>query len=170
MSERAIVSRRFIPPDSGSTWSSARSVSWAKSSSSSARRRDLGPRQPEVPPVDEQVLADRQLGVERVLLGHDAEARADLRALRRRVHAQDLQRRRRVIGETHPIIRIVEVLPAPLGPRKPNDSPGATSKSMASTAVNSPNRFVRPRAWMSGASGISGIGRAWYCERRPDAT
>ena len=28
-----------------------------------------------------------------------------------------------VIGETQPIIRIVEVLPAPFGPRKPNDSP-----------------------------------------------
>src|SRR5262245_5102394 len=54
------------------------------------------------------------------------------------------------IGETQPIIRIVEVLPAPLGPRKPNDSPRATSKSMASTAVNSPNRLVSPRAWMSG--------------------
>ena len=52
-------------------------------------------------------------------------------------------------GETQPIIRIVEVLPAPLGPRKPNDSPGATSKSMASTAVKAPKRLVRPRAWMS---------------------
>jgi hypothetical protein len=40
-----------------------------------------------------------------------------------------------VTGETHAIIRIVEVFPAPLGPRNPNDSPGATSKSMASTAV-----------------------------------
>ena len=41
-----------------------------------------------------------------------------------------------VTGETHPIIRIVVVLPAPFGPRKPNDSPGATSKSTWSTAVN----------------------------------
>ncbi len=51
-----------------------------------------------------------------------------------------------MIGETQPIIRIVEVLPAPLGPRNPNDSPGATSKSIASTATNSPNFLVRPRA------------------------
>src|SRR5258706_5092456 len=29
-----------------------------------------------------------------------------------------------VTGETHAIIRIVELLPAPLGPRKPNASPG----------------------------------------------
>ncbi len=55
------------------------------------------------------------------------------------------------IGETQATIRMVLVLPAPLGPRKPKLSPGATSKSMASTAVNEPNRLVRPRAWMSEA-------------------
>ena len=63
-----------------------------------------------------------------------------------------------MIGETQPIIRIVEVLPAPLGPRKPNDSPRATSKSMASTAVKSPNRLVSPRAWMSEVGDVSGMG------------
>jgi hypothetical protein len=36
---RAIVNRRFIPPDSGSTVSSARSVSCTNSSSSSVRSR-----------------------------------------------------------------------------------------------------------------------------------
>ena len=51
-----------------------------------------------------------------------------------------------MIGETQAIIRIVLVFPAPFGPRKPNDSPGATSKSMASTAVKPPKRFVRARA------------------------
>src|SRR4249919_4012787 len=75
-----------------------------------------------------------------------------------------------LIGETQPIIRMVEVLPAPFGPRKPNDSPRATSKSMASTATNEPNRLVSPRAWMSGEvagasewdeaddTGVSGMG------------
>ena len=101
-----------------------------------------------------------QLGVQGVLLGHDAEARADLRAVRRRVQAEDATACRRDSGETQPIIRIVEVLPAPLGPRKPNDSPGATSKSMASTAVNSPNRLVRPRAWMSEEGSTGCWGRA----------
>ena len=48
-----------------------------------------------------------------------------------------------LIGEVQPIIRIVDVLPAPFGPRKPNASPGATSKSTPSTAVNSPNRLVK---------------------------
>ena len=33
-------------------------------------------------------------------------------------------------GDTQPIIRIVDVLPAPFGPSRPNASPGATSKSM----------------------------------------
>src|SRR6187401_388775 len=63
-----------------------------------------------------------------------------------------------LIGETQPIIRIVEVLPAPFGPRKPNDSPCATSKSMASTAVKSPNFLVSPRAWMSEVGDVSGMG------------
>ncbi len=46
-------------------------------------------------------------------------------------------------GETQPIIRIVDDLPAPLGPRKPNASPRRSSKSIPSTAVNLPNRLVR---------------------------
>src|SRR5438552_11090983 len=51
-----------------------------------------------------------------------------------------------VIGETHPIMRIVELFPAPLGPSMPNASPGSTWKSMPSTAVNEPNRLVSPVA------------------------
>src|SRR5215210_1536235 len=51
-------------------------------------------------------------------------------------------------GETHPIIRIVELLPAPLGPRKPNASPRLTSRSIPSTATRSPKRLTRPRAWI----------------------
>ena len=52
-----------------------------------ARRPRRG--QPEVAAVDDEVLADRQLVVEGVLLWDDAEARADLRAVRGGVHAQD---------------------------------------------------------------------------------
>jgi hypothetical protein len=65
---------------------------------------------------------------------------------------------RRVTGETQPIIRIADVLPAPFGPRNPKASPGATSKSIPSTAVSLPNRFVSPRAWMSDVSGDPGMG------------
>ena len=89
ISARAIVRRRFMPPDSGSTLSFARSVSWANSSSSSAAARGLGPRQAEVPAVDHEVVADRELGVERVLLGHDAEAAADPRAVGVGVEVED---------------------------------------------------------------------------------
>src|SRR6478672_3265364 len=65
-------------------------------------------------------------------------------------------------GDTQPIIRIVEVLPAPFGPRNPNDSPAATSKSTASTATNSPKRLVSPRAWMSGDVGWSDMSPESY--------
>ena len=63
--------------------------------------------------------------------------------------AGSMPRTRRVpplAGDMHEIIRMVEVLPAPLGPRKPNDSPLPISKSTASTATKSPNRFTSPRA------------------------
>src|SRR4249919_1459884 len=53
-------------------------------------------------------------------------------------------------GETHPIMRMVDVFPAPFGPRKPNASPRWRSKSIPSTATKSPKRFTRPRAWISG--------------------
>src|SRR3989337_1543003 len=96
---------------------------------------------------------------------------------RRRSAAGSRPRTRRVppeIGETQPIMRIVEVLPAPLGPRKPKDSPGATSKSMASTAVKSPKRLVSPRAemseaaegWDTGANGTAAIPAGRPCQRR----
>ena len=51
-----------------------------------------------------------------------------------------------VTGETAAIIRIVEDLPAPLGPRKPNDSPRRTSMSMPLTASNVPKDLRRPVA------------------------
>src|SRR5215204_2134037 len=55
-----------------------------------------------------------------------------------------------VTGETALIIRIVDVFPAPFGPRKPKVSPRSTTKSIPSTAVNSPKRFVRPVASIRG--------------------
>ena len=64
-------------------------------------------------------------------------------------------------GDTQPIIRIAVVLPAPLGPRNPNASPAATSKSMPSTAVMAANRLVRPRAWMSERVGLFGHDAGW---------
>ena len=55
-----------------------------------------------------------------------------------------------VVGSA--IMRIVDVLPAPFGPRNPNVSPRSTRKSIPSTAVNEPNRFVRCRPSTSGVS------------------
>src|SRR5213080_2324217 len=55
-----------------------------------------------------------------------------------------------VMGETQPIILIVDVFPAPFGPRKPKASPLRKSKSIASTAVSSPKRLTSPRAWING--------------------
>src|SRR6185503_21058981 len=43
-------------------------------------------------------------------------------------------------------IRIVVVLPAPFGPRKPNSSPRSTVRSRPSTAASSPYRLLRPTA------------------------
>ena len=46
-------------------------------------------------------------------------------------------------GLMHEIMRMVDVLPAPFGPRKPNDSPLAMVKSTPSTATKSPKRFYQ---------------------------
>src|SRR5438094_868074 len=47
------------------------------------------------------------------------------------------------VGCSSPVsILMVVVLPAPLGPRKPNSSPSPIRRFMASTAVSAPNRFV----------------------------
>ena len=70
-----------MPPDNGSTWSLARSRELGELEQLVGAAADLGAAEPEVAPVDHQVLADRQFQVERVLLGHDAEAGPDLRAV-----------------------------------------------------------------------------------------
>ena len=63
-------------------------------------------------------------------------------------------------------MRIAVVLPAPFGPRSPATVPGSTTKSIASTAVKSPNRFVSrlattpPIRCMGTRSGDGGSGMA----------
>ena len=49
-----------------------------------------------------------------------------------------------------PSVRTVVVLPAPLGPRKPNTSPWAISNETPSKAVRSPKRLVRRSAESAG--------------------
>src|SRR5690606_31061125 len=65
-----------------------------------------------------------------------------------------------VRAETAPTMRIVVDLPAPFGPSRPKDSPGATSKSIASTAVKSPYFLVREAAWTTGAGTSDNVSRA----------
>src|ERR1700752_2487131 len=51
------------------------------------------------------------------------------------------------VGRSSPrISRIVEVLPAPFGPRKPVTLPGSTVNDRSSTATVPPYLLVRPRA------------------------
>ena len=99
--------------------------------------RDDPAGQAEVAAVDEEVLAHAQLGVEVVGLRHDAELRPDLGPVasgsRPRIDSSPAVR-----VETAPTMRIVVDLPAPFGPSRPKDSPGATSNEMPSTAAKSP--------------------------------
>jgi hypothetical protein len=49
------------------------------------------------------------------------------------------------VGARRPVsILMVVDLPAPLGPRKPKNWPGATARLTSWTAVKSPKRRVRP--------------------------
>ena len=132
------MSRRFIPPESESTSESRRSASCTNSSSSSVRRPDHLAWETEEAPVDEQVLGHVELEVEVVFLRDDAEPLPDRGAVADRGRSPSTRRLPPLAGETAPIIRIVELLPAPFGPRKPNVSPRPTAKSIPSTATKSP--------------------------------
>ena len=115
---RAIVRRRFIPPDSGSTWSFGAlgqldEVEQLVGASGAFLRGE-----PEVAAVDDEVLADGQLRVEAVLLGHDAEARADLAGRAWRGSRPRTRSVPAVTGETQPIIRIVDRLAGAVRPEE----------------------------------------------------
>src|ERR1700678_83080 len=61
------------------------------------------------------------------------------------------------VGASNPVsILIVVDLPAPLGPRKPKNCPGATRRLTSCTAINSPNRRVRCSVAIAGEMGIEG--------------
>ena len=138
-----------MPPDSGSTRSSRRSVSCTNSSSSSRALADHRARQVEVAAVDEEVVAHRELGVEVVLLRHHAEPGADLRAVGRRVQAEHAQVAARRAATRSRSCASSRSCPRRSGPRKPNASPGSTRKSMPSTATKAPNRLVSSRPSIS---------------------
>src|SRR5258705_4006640 len=58
-------------------------------------------------------------------------------------------------------IRTAVVLPAPLGPRRPNTVPGGTERSIPSRAETSPNRLTRPRATMAAVSMRPVSAKSW---------
>src|SRR5688572_12021190 len=62
-----------------------------------------------------------------------------------------------VTGLTEAIIRMVEDLPAPLGPRKPNASPWRTSTSIPFTASKSPKDLRKSRARIMGSVSATSI-------------
>ena len=62
------------------------------------------------------------------------------------------------------IMRIVVVLPAPLGPRKPSSSPGRTSNERSRTTSVLPKRFQAPSTTTAGEVVITLLG---YRERAP---
>ena len=53
-------------------------------------------------------------------------------------------------------MRIVVVLPDPLGPSRPNTSPRWIVRSSASTATSGPNTLRSFSVWMAGPSRASG--------------
>ena len=123
----------------------------------------LRARHPEVARVDHEVVADRELGVERVLLRDDAQPAADARAVDVRVEVEDPERARghRRHAADHPHRAR---LAGAVRPEEAEALAGLRRRSRcASTAVNSPNFLVSPRAWMSG---VGALGRssegAWY--------
>ena len=98
--------------------------------------------------AEAQVLARGQLQVQARLLEHDAEARA-VRACRWSTTARPSSASVPACGGSRPASRRnAVVLPAPLGPSRPNSSPGATSKLTPSSAarVAEPARQARRRA------------------------
>ena len=121
-----MVSRRFMPPDSGSTLSCAPLGELGELEQLVGPGAHLGAGEAEVPPVDPEVLLDGEVLVEDVALRAHAEPGPDRRPVGGRVQPEDAVSSPSVTGETQPTMRIVLDLPAPLGPRKPKASPRRT--------------------------------------------
>ena len=127
-----------MPPDSSSIFALRFSSSCIEAEQGvGPRTRDrAGDR--EVARVDEQVLLDREVGIEVVLLGTDPDPPPSPRAGCLETSRPRTVALPAVTGVKHETMRTVVVLPAPFGPRKPTHSPGPIAKSIASTAVRSP--------------------------------
>ena len=106
-----------------------------------------------------------QLELERVLLGHEPEAGADLGAVASSGRGRARVSSPAVGGEMHDTIFIVDVLPAPFGPRKPKLSPGvdlevdAVDGREVAEALHQPACGDERRAFSGARHGGHAIGR-----------
>ena len=89
--ERAIVSRRFMPPERSSTFGRPLLGELDELEQLLGALAHLALRDAEVAAVDVEVVEDVQLVVERVLLGTDPEPGPDRRAVLGGVHPEDAQ-------------------------------------------------------------------------------
>ena len=107
----------------------------------------------EIPGLDLERLARREERVEHQLLRHDAEQAPRVAVVGDDVVAEDA-RACRVSARVSPArIEISVVLPAPLGPSSPKNSPSSTARSTPASACTGPKR----RATLT-ASTAAGIG------------
>ena len=161
-----------MPPDSVSTLVSALSTSWANSSRSVARRRHSAREIPKYRPYT--IRFSRTVNSSsRLSCCGTTPSRARMRTPSSSGSRPRMDNSPPVRGDTQAIIRIVDDLPAPFGPRNPNDSPRATSRSMPATASTSGPAFTgkllrRSRATIIGPAGASAGGPGWSCGDRAE--
>jgi hypothetical protein len=116
-----------MPPDSSPGLASALCDSAANSSSCGMRARICRVLQAEVAAIDQQVLGAGEVRVQRVHLAHHAQLRLDGQRVARHVWPKAVMSP--ASGTVRPRhMRMVVVLPAPLGPITPRHSPGAMAK------------------------------------------
>ena len=132
----AISRRRSIPPESVRARRSSIGSRSIVSIACSIRSRALAPRDAGHARVEVEVLARRQRAVDGDRLRDVADRGAHGEAFRAHVVARRRARGPSVGGSSVVSTRIVVVLPAPLGPSRPNTSPGATAKETPPTAVD----------------------------------
>ena len=105
----------------------------------------LGGRDAVEPRLHDELLADQAVGARAAALPDVADLAADPGRVGGEIVARDRGAARR--GRSRVVsMRSVVVLPAPLGPRKPTSSPGATSMSTPATATTAPRRVRNVRA------------------------
>ena len=113
----------------------------------------LAHRQPVEPPDHLEVLAPGELLVDGGELAREPDPAADRQRLGDDVVAEDRSRARRSARAASRARLTSVVLPAPLGPSRPNTVPASTVRSSPSSATTSPKVWRTPSAWMAAVTG-----------------